>query len=133
MDKKALPNVIKLKYSCNYQKQPLEVFYKKGALKTYVKFTGVLKSFAKFTRKHLCQVSFLIKLQVEPCNFTKKETLVQVFSCEFYKISKNTFFIVTEHLRKTLSELSSLLSSLFRNFRILLFMLLTYNLQIWFI
>ena len=26
-------------------------------------------------------------------NFIKKETLTQVFSCEFYKISKNTIFI----------------------------------------
>ena len=30
------------------------------------------------------------------CNFIKKETLAQVFSCEFCKISKNIFF--TEHL-----------------------------------
>ena len=29
------------------------------------------------------------------CNFIKKETLVQVFSCEFCEISNNTFF--TEH------------------------------------
>ena len=41
------------------------------------------------------RASFLIKLQAEACNFTKKETLAQVFSCEFYKISRNTFF--TEH------------------------------------
>ena len=27
----------------------------------------------------------------EACNFIKKETLAQVFSCEFYEISKNTF------------------------------------------
>ena len=40
---------------------------------------------------------FLINLQVEACNFLKKETLSQVFSCEFREISKNTFF--TEHLR----------------------------------
>ena len=25
------------------------------------------------------------------CNYIKKETLAQVFSCEFYEISKNTF------------------------------------------
>ena len=31
-----------------------------------------------------------------------KETLAQVFSCEFCKISKNSFF--TEHLRTTASE-----------------------------
>ena len=35
-------------------------------------------------------------------NFIKKETLAQVFSCEFCEISKNTFF--TEHLRMTASE-----------------------------
>ena len=28
----------------------------------------------------------------EACNFIKKETLAQVFSCEFYKNFKNTFF-----------------------------------------
>ena len=32
------------------------------------------------------------------CNSIKKETLAQVFSCEFCKISKNVF---TEHLRAT--------------------------------
>ena len=51
--------------------------------------------------------SFLIKLQAlffnkvvglrpEACNFIKKETLGNVFSCEFCEITKNTFF--TEHL-----------------------------------
>ena len=35
--------------------------------------------------------SFLIKLQASACNFIKKETLAQVFSCEFSEISKNTF------------------------------------------
>ena len=37
------------------------------------------------------RVSFLIKLQAEPYSFIKKETLAQVFSCEFCEISKNTF------------------------------------------
>ena len=59
------------------------MFYKKG----------VLKNFAKFTRKHLC----LSLLQAEAYSFIKKETLAQVFSCEFYKIFKNTF--LAEHLR----------------------------------
>ena len=35
------------------------------------------------------------------CNFIKKETTAQVFSCEFCEISKNAFF--TEHLRATYS------------------------------
>ena len=49
-------------------------------------------------------VSFLIKLQAEGCSFTKKETLAQVFSCEFCEISENTFSYRTrtpEHLRAT--------------------------------
>ena len=39
--------------------------------------------------------------KVHACNFIKKETLAQVFSCEFCKISKNIFF--TEHLWVTAS------------------------------
>ena len=39
--------------------------------------------------------SFLIKLETEACNSIKKEILVQVFSCEFCEISKNTFFYGT--------------------------------------
>ena len=53
---------------------------------------GALRSFEKFTRKHPCQGL---------CNFIKKETLAQVFSCEFCKISKNTFF--AEHAWATAS------------------------------
>ena len=43
----------------------------------------------------------------EACNFIKKESLAQVFSCEFCEISKNTFF--TEHLRTTASPFPELL------------------------
>ena len=39
-------------------------------------------------------------------NFIKKETLVQVFSCEFCETSKNTFFF-TEHLRWLLLVIQS--------------------------
>ena len=52
-----------------------------------------------------------IGANLQACNFIKKETLAQVFSCEFCEISKNTFlqntsgrlllFIVIEHLRMT--------------------------------
>ena len=66
----------------NGQKQPPEVFYiKKSAL----------KSFAKFTGKHLCQILFW----PEACNFNKKEALAQVFSGEFFEVFKNTFFTYT--------------------------------------
>ena len=60
------------------------MFYKKS----------VLRNFEKSKRKHLCQSFF---------NFIKKETLVLVFSCEFYEIFKSTFF--TERLRATASGL----------------------------
>ena len=40
-------------------------------------------------------------LTPEPCNFIKLETLAQVFSCEFCKISKNSVF--TKHLWTTAS------------------------------
>ena len=50
----------------------------------------VLRNLTKFTGKHLRQSLFI-----------EKETLAQVFSCEFYEISKKTFF--TEHLWTTAS------------------------------
>ena len=53
-----------------------KVFCKKGVLRNFVKFNG----------KHLCQ-----SLRPKACNFIKNESLVQVFSCEFWEISKSTF------------------------------------------
>ena len=41
---------------------------------------------------------------LRPATLLKKETLAQVFSCEFCKISKNTFF--TENLWTTASGVS---------------------------
>ena len=67
------------------QKQPPEVLYKKGVLNNFTKFTGKL----------VPESLFLV------CNFIKKETLAQVFSCEFCEIVKNTCF--EEHLRKAAS------------------------------
>ena len=52
---------------------------------------GVLRSFAKFTGKHLTQRTFL-----------RRYSSTEVFSYEFWKISKNTFF--TEQLWATASE-----------------------------
>ena len=68
----------------NFQKQPPEVFYKKDVLRNFTKFTG----------KHLCQTLFFNKFAVlRPAKKkTEKETMTQVFSCEFCEISKNTFF-----------------------------------------
>ena len=59
----------------------LEVFYK----------NCVLRNFAKFTGKHLCQSFLSDKVAGCVLNFTRKQTLAQVFSCKFSKIPKNTF------------------------------------------
>ena len=57
---------------------------------------GVLKKFAKRTRKCLYQSFFLNKVAgLRPATLLKKETLAQVFSCTFCEISKNTFFYRT--------------------------------------
>ena len=65
---------------------PSEVLCKKVFLKIY----------QNSQEKTSTSVSFLIKLQALVCNFIKKETLAQVFSCKFCEMVKNTFF--TEHL-----------------------------------
>ena len=62
---------------------------------------GVLRNFTKFTGKQLCQNLFFNKVAGLACNFIKKETLAQAFSCIFCEISKNTFF--TEQLWMTSS------------------------------
>ena len=52
----------------------------------------VLRNLAKFTGKHLCQSLFFSKVaDIRPATLLKKKNLEQVFSCEFCKISKNTF------------------------------------------
>ena len=56
----------------------------------------VLTNFAEFTGKHMCQSLFFNK--VACCNFIIKETLPQVFSCEFCEIFKNTSFQKTTPL-----------------------------------
>ena len=60
--------ILYIKQHRKYRSSRPEVFCKKG----------VLQNFAKFTGKHLHQSLFF-----------KKETLAQVFSCEFCEISRN--------------------------------------------
>ena len=98
------------------QKQPPEVFYKKGVLKNFAKFTGKhlcqslffnkvagLRNFAKFTGKHLCQRLF-----------ARNETLAQVLSCEFCEVFKNNSF--TKHLRTDASVKLISIHQLFDHF-----------------
>ena len=51
--------------------------------------------FRKIDRKTPAPESLFNKNAGAACNFIKKETLAQVFSCEFCEISKNTFFYRT--------------------------------------
>ena len=53
---------------------------------------GVLKNVANSSESTCARASFFNKV-------VNKETLTQVFSCEFCEIFKNTFFI--KHLRTT--------------------------------
>ena len=50
-----------------------------------------LEIFQKSQENTCARVFSLRKLQSKAYKFIKKETLVQVFSCKFYQISKNTF------------------------------------------
>ena len=62
-----------------YQKQPPKVFYKKG----------ILKNFKKFTGKHLCQSLSLNKVtDLSPATLLNK---TQMVFCEFSEIFQNTF------------------------------------------
>ena len=45
----------------------------------------------KLQENTCARVSFFVKMQAWGLQFYKKETLVPVFSCEFYEISKTTF------------------------------------------
>ena len=56
----------------------------------------VLRNFTKFTRKIKCEGLFFNKIAgSRPPTLLKKETLAQMFSCEFCEIYKNTYFYRT--------------------------------------
>ena len=67
----------KILQKSGYRSSRQEVFCKKSVLRNVTKFTG----------KHKCQS----RNKVAGLRL-KKETLARVFSCEFYDISKNTYF-----------------------------------------
>ena len=66
----------------------------------------VLKNFAVFTGKHLCQSLFFNKVAGAASNFIKKETLAQVFSCEFCKIFKKSFSYRTPPVAASILNIS---------------------------
>ena len=46
-----------------------------------------------FVKKILLKISQNLKEGLKACNFIKKETRAQVFSCEFCEIFRNTYFV----------------------------------------
>ena len=78
-----LPDVYALKY------YPLRVYMYRQDFSEYMSFESK------------CPKKTTSPIAGQVCNFIKKETLAQVFFCEFCEISQNTFF--TEHLWTTAS------------------------------
>ena len=68
-----------------FQKQYPDMFDKKG----------VFRNSAKFTRKRLVGFSFLKKFRSQDYNYMEKESPTQAYSCESFKIIKNSFFYRT--------------------------------------
>ena len=82
-------------------------------------FECILSSSAKLFGQHRsghrrCHIKSSALRNLNACNFIKKETLVQLFSCEFCEIFKNTFF--TEHLRTTASVRREFVLNVMRHF-----------------
>ena len=62
---------------------------------------GVVRKFAKLTGRTCAKVSSFNKVTDLILQFYLKKTPAQVFSCDFCKMFKKTYF--TEHLRETAS------------------------------
>ena len=55
---------------------------------------NVFLKISQNSQENTCdRVSLLLKLQSSACNFIKKETLAQVFSCQFSEIFKELLFL----------------------------------------
>ena len=75
------------------QKQPPEVFCKKGNLKKFANFTG----------KQLCWDLFSVKLQTFSPATKLKKTPAQVFSYNIFEIFKNIYKNIYERLLRFVS------------------------------
>ena len=98
LKKSLMENFIFVQYLSNYLSKYFRerisfIFHKKQSSRGVLR-KDVLKNFAKFSGKHLCQSLLFnkvagLRLQI------KKETLAQVLSCKFWYIFKDTFFYRT--------------------------------------
>ena len=102
---------MKLRKNCNdhliLSNLSLRVYVSSVRTRGVVLKKSVLKN-CKIRRKTFVPESLSEKsCRLHTCNFIKKETLAQVFSCELYEILKNTFFDRTP--LQTASKVSVLL------------------------
>ena len=65
----------------------------KFLLRRYINTLVFTEAFARRCSATTRTSLFLIKLQAEACNFIKKKTLAQVYSCEFCEISKEDLLL----------------------------------------
>ena len=83
-----------------YESIPIFLKFSRHVKEAATKRCSVKKMFLEIlqnSQENSCaRVSFLKKIQTETCNFIKKKTLAQVFSCEFCEILRTPFCI--EHL-----------------------------------
>ena len=79
----------------------------------------ILKKFAELPRKHLCWSVFLIKKQAwRPAYLSKKkETTIQVFSCEYCEFFKSFF---TEHLIILITHYANVVHYTFPKFYVMI-------------
>ena len=91
----------------NQYQRMSEIFRRFWVLGAVVPRCSVKKVFleiSQISQKNIsARISFLITFSPEAFNFIKNETPVEVFSCECWEMSKNTFF--TGHYRWLLLEL----------------------------
>ena len=78
----------------------MDVFSKSSHHRCSLK-KAIIKIFRTFTGKHLCRKLFCRSLGLQ---LYSKDTPRQMFSCEYYKAFKNTYF--EEHLQTAASVFS---------------------------
>ena len=80
----------------------------------YSSFLAYIQHLQRQPPEVFCQKKMFLEILQKACNFIKKDTLAQVFSCEFCGTSRNMFSAepATEHLQATASAPSSVISLL---------------------
>ena len=90
-------------FSNKLQNQTCNAATEKDSRMTFSwKFTKILETVITQEAIILGVLYEKVFLEIQAFNFIKKETLAQVFSCEFYEISKNNPFV--EHLQEVASD-----------------------------